>query len=161
MIRGKTTHFDMWIANAVFSDERLFAHPGSLAKYDSRRRKSVCVIGGGAAGLLAAFELDSLGHQVTLLEASQRWGGRIFTHQFADGTYGELGAMRVPVNHLCVDHYVDEFNLKKRTFVPRNDEAWYLCRGIKDRRRNWPQIAARIRAYEVTEARRQNRYFLT
>jgi len=37
------------------------------------------VIGAGAAGLAAASELASNGHQVTVLEARERPGGRILT----------------------------------------------------------------------------------
>jgi monoamine oxidase len=42
-------------------------------------RSDVIVIGGGAAGLAAAGELGRRGHSVTLLEARDRLGGRIFT----------------------------------------------------------------------------------
>ena len=42
-------------------------------------RKRVAIIGGGLAGLVAAFELKREGHQVTVLEAQNRVGGRIYT----------------------------------------------------------------------------------
>ena len=126
-----------------FEEARLFAHPGPLERFDSERRKKVCVVGGGIAGLVAAFELTELGHKVTLLEGSERFGGRILTHRFSDGTYGELGAMRIPENHLCVDHYVKEFGLPYRTFVPRNLEAWFLLRETKERRKDWPNIVSK------------------
>ena len=51
----------------------------------------VIVIGGGAAGLAAAGQLDHAGHDVTLLEASGRLGGRVHTLQTEVGPI-ELGA---------------------------------------------------------------------
>ncbi|MGD1809538.1 FAD-dependent oxidoreductase [Dapis sp. BLCC M126] len=43
-------------------------------------------------------------------------GGRIKIHYFRDGTYGELGAMRIPASHGCTLHYIDKFKLPKKTF---------------------------------------------
>ncbi|MEA2517871.1 MAG: protoporphyrinogen/coproporphyrinogen oxidase [Actinomycetota bacterium] len=37
----------------------------------------VCVVGAGIAGLVAAYRLEQQGHEVTLLEASERAGGKI------------------------------------------------------------------------------------
>ena len=51
----------------------------------------VLVIGGGVAGLTAAGELTGAGLQVTLLEARNRLGGRIYTQQTPDYPI-ELGA---------------------------------------------------------------------
>lgn len=42
----------------------------------------VGIIGAGAAGLYAAILLDSLGIDYDIHEASDRIGGRIFTHRF-------------------------------------------------------------------------------
>src|SRR5690348_12444122 len=54
-------------------------------------RPSVAVIGAGMAGLVAAHELRRAGYDVTILEAQQRVGGRVFTlrEPFAQGLYGE------------------------------------------------------------------------
>lgn len=51
----------------------------------------VLVIGGGAAGLAAARELSTAGLKVTVLEARDRLGGRIFTDH-SSGFPVELGA---------------------------------------------------------------------
>lgn len=60
--------------------------------------KSVCVIGGGAAGMTAARELWRSGYQVSIMEASPRVGGRLYTQrrQSSYFTAYEFGAMRMP-----------------------------------------------------------------
>jgi monoamine oxidase len=123
----------------VFDPYAAYAHPGDLGAFGGRQRKRVCVIGGGVAGLTAAYELLKLGHDVVLLEASGRFGGRILTHYFADGTYGELGAMRIPEDHGCVLRYIEDFGLPTRKFVGKeNEQGWCLFRDApKMRRKDW------------------------
>jgi monoamine oxidase len=52
----------------------------------------VIIVGAGAAGLAAAVELGRAGLAVTVLEARDRIGGRIFTQSDASGAAIELGA---------------------------------------------------------------------
>ena len=69
-----------------------------MALPSSQAQKRVIVIGAGAAGLAAARQLRMLGHQVTLLEARNRTGGRVHTVSFrTPGGVGsaDLGAMVV------------------------------------------------------------------
>ena len=64
-------------------------------------RKRVIVLGAGLAGLVAAYELKQRGHDVTVLEAQNRVGGRVFTcREFAPGLYAEFGAMLAHLHHL-------------------------------------------------------------
>ena len=58
-------------------------------------------MGAGLAGLSAAYELDRAGHDVVVLEAQVRPGGRVQTLRspFSDGLYAEAGAARIPDNH--------------------------------------------------------------
>lgn len=81
--------------------------------------KKIVVIGAGLAGLSAAYELKRAGHEVTILEAQTRAGGRVFTLRapFSDGLYAEAGAMFVPDNHDLTLHYAKEFGL---TLEPRS-----------------------------------------
>jgi monoamine oxidase len=58
-----------------------------------RSKSDVIVIGAGAAGLTAAAKLASAGYSVTILEARDRIGGRMFTvHDPKYGAPVELGA---------------------------------------------------------------------
>ena len=41
--------------------------------------KHVIVVGAGLAGLVAAYELEQVGHRVTVLEQTTRAGGRVYT----------------------------------------------------------------------------------
>lgn len=45
--------------------------------------RSIAVVGGGIAGLTAAFDLHRQGHEVHLLEAADRLGGKLHTARFA------------------------------------------------------------------------------
>ena len=70
--------------------------------------KKVLVVGAGLAGLVAGYELTQAGHDVTILEAQFRPGGRVQTlrEPFSDGLYAEAGAARIPDNHDLTLHYV-------------------------------------------------------
>lgn len=84
--------------------------------------KRIVVIGAGLAGLAAALELDAAGHDVTILEASGRAGGRVRTwrESFADGLYGEAGAARIPPAHDLTLGYAKRFGLSFVPFYPAN-----------------------------------------
>src|SRR5262245_384470 len=61
----------------------------------------IVIVGAGMAGLSAAFELIARGHEVTVLEARTRPGGRVQTMRdpFPDGLYADAGAMQVYDSH--------------------------------------------------------------
>ncbi len=126
-----------------FSFENLYSHPGEMSAFDcGGPRKKIAVIGAGIAGLVAGYELKNLDHRVQIFEASARYGGRIFTHRFSDGTYGELGAMRLPSNHASVMHYVEKFGLPLRYFVNHNPNAFYNIAGHRTRIGDWKSLLA-------------------
>jgi monoamine oxidase len=83
----------------------------------NQQPKKITILGAGIAGLVAAYELEKLGHQVEILEGSPRIGGRVWTHRFgsgADAPYGELGAMRIHKEHQHTLHYVRELGLSDK-----------------------------------------------
>jgi monoamine oxidase len=77
-----------------------------------RPPKRVIVVGAGLAGLAATYELTQAGHDVTLLEARMRSGGRVHTlrEPFSDGLYAEAGAMFAGGPHTM--RYLEEFGIR-------------------------------------------------
>ncbi|MCX4749996.1 FAD-dependent oxidoreductase [Kitasatospora sp. NBC_01287] len=103
-------------------------------------RKRVTVLGAGVAGLVAAYELERLGHSVEVLEGHLRVGGRIRTHRFLPGRAGplvELGAMRLPATHHRTMRYLRKLGLadQLREFTTLfQDDAAYVRTGQGHRR---------------------------
>ena len=92
---------------SLLDDLRVIAQPA--------RPVHVVILGAGLAGLCAAYELERRGHTAVILEAeTHHVGGRARTLRFADGLYGEAGAMRIPERHALTRHYVKEMGLTLR-----------------------------------------------
>ena len=104
--------------------------------------KKVLIIGAGLAGLVAGYELTNAGHDVTILEAQLRPGGRVQTvrEPFSDGLYTEAGAARIPDNHDLTIHYVKHFGLPLVPFFPKNLEMVYLIGGKRIKCRSWGTV---------------------
>ncbi|NJL61535.1 MAG: FAD-dependent oxidoreductase [Methylacidiphilales bacterium] len=84
---------------------------------NAEKGKKITILGAGIAGLVAAYELEKMGHEVTIMEGSPRIGGRVWTHRFGnekDAPYAELGAMRIPSSHNHTLHYVNEMGLSDK-----------------------------------------------
>src|ERR671938_180405 len=100
------------VAEASLATTRLEGAVSVLAQKRTRRRpKRVVVLGAGLAGLSAAYQLTRAGHDVTILEARTRAGGRVHTlrEPFADNLHAEAGAMFVPESHHLVMRYIRLF----------------------------------------------------
>ncbi|KRB36773.1 protoporphyrinogen/coproporphyrinogen oxidase [Microbacterium sp. Root180] len=86
------------------------------------RETRVVVVGGGIAGLVAAWECAKVGMPVTVLEASDALGGTIAT--------AEVAGIRVDVGASCwtaggvVRELVDELGLGDRVVTPVDDRTW-------------------------------------
>lgn len=63
----------------------------------SKKTKKVIIAGAGIAGLCTGYELMKRGHEVTILEASGRHGGHVYTQRdgLSDGLYGDMGAEHI------------------------------------------------------------------
>ena len=90
--------------------------------------KKILVAGAGLAGLTAALELVRAGHDVTVLEAQAREGGRVHTLRdpFSEGVHGEAGAVRIADNHTDVLAYVNEFGLELEPYLGPGDPVWVM-----------------------------------
>lgn len=118
------------------------AHALDLLAATTERRgaaKKVLILGAGMAGLTAALELKAAGHDVTILEARTRPGGRVWSlrEPFSDGLYAEAGAGRIPNKHELTLSYVKRFDLGLDPFFPDRghrvavygDKRWQLKPG--------------------------------
>ncbi|MEM6795550.1 MAG: protoporphyrinogen oxidase [Acidobacteriota bacterium] len=78
----------------------------------------IAVVGGGIAGLTAAFRLRQAGRSVRLLEASSRLGGTIAS-QRQDGFLFEHGPTTVPSSAPSLARLIDDSGLRPRAQLSR------------------------------------------
>ncbi|MCX7773771.1 MAG: FAD-dependent oxidoreductase, partial [Clostridia bacterium] len=133
---------------------------GTLAPPGSLKGTKVGIIGAGLAGLCSAYELRKTGAGITLFEASDTHiGGRVYTYYFDRSglIHGELGAMRIPVSHETIWHYIKLLRLNTRPFIQNNPNALIYLK--KTRVRNDPQgrnvMDFIYPKYRLTERERQ------
>lgn len=97
---------------------------------------SVVILGAGIAGLVSAYELQRAGYKVTILEARDRIGGRVWTirggdrivqngrpdqhARFDPGLYFNAGAARIPSTHRVILGYARRFGVPMEVFVNTN-----------------------------------------
>lgn len=87
--------------------------PIGLAASPQKSSKKVIVLGAGLAGLTAAWELVQAGHEVIVVEARNRSGGRVQTLRegFTSGLTAEAGGMSFNDNYFNLLRYVKLFNI--------------------------------------------------
>ncbi len=91
----------------------------------------VAIIGGGVAGLTAAYRLQAAGATPIVFEASNRWGGRMFTHyDFYKGMFCELGGEFVDTNHEDLQKLASELGVEMQKLAAEGDgEDLYFFAG--------------------------------
>lgn len=116
----------------------LNAHPASAEPFELPRQagRSVVILGAGIAGLVSAYELKRAGWDVTVLEARDRVGGRVWTirggdrivqsgradqvARFSDGLYFNAGAARIPAAHQTILGYAKNLGVPIEVMVNAN-----------------------------------------
>jgi monoamine oxidase len=114
------------------------AEPFALPQGSGRGRK-VVILGAGIAGLVSAYELGRVGWEVTVLEARDRIGGRVWTVRggdrivqtgrsdqictFSDGLYLNAGAARIPHQHHVILGYARALGVPMEIMVNSNRAA--------------------------------------
>lgn len=99
--------YDVWLT-----------HPGGLGQIPAARHgEAVAVIGAGASGIIAAYELMKMGLRPIIYE-SAKFGGRLRSEVFegTEDVIAELGGMRFPASSRAFFHYVDLVGLEGRPF---------------------------------------------
>ncbi len=86
--------------------------------------KNILIIGAGLTGLLLAYKLKQQGISVTVLEARERLGGRIYTHLSDQETPIEMGATWLGEQHTALLELLKELNIP---IYPQYTQgtAWY------------------------------------
>lgn len=131
--------------------------PFAPIRTERGRGRKVLVLGGGIAGMTAAWELGKLGYAATVLEAADRPGGRCFsirrgtrvvdtdgeaqTCTFDSGQYYNCGPARIPGFHVTLD-YCRALGVPVEMMINRNPAAFdYTTKG--------PLAGQRLRQKEV------------
>lgn len=123
--------------------------------------RSVVILGAGVAGLVSAYELSQAGYHVTVLEARDRIGGRVWTirggdrivqtgrpdqrAQFEDGLYFNAGAGRIPSTHRAILGYARRFGVPMEVMVNANRNAgWDFAGKVHPERRMVNDMRGRL-----------------
>lgn len=108
-----------------FAYDDWIRHPAGLGRIPAARHgASVAIIGAGAAGVVAGYELMKMGLRPVLYE-SGKFGGRLRSQPFegTEDVIAELGGMRFPVSSTAFWHYVDRVGVESRPFPNPLTEA--------------------------------------
>lgn len=114
-----------------------FLHLISEGLKPARSPKRIMIIGAGLAGLTAGSLLKAAGHDVSIFEANERVGGRVYTIRkpFSEGNYLNVGAMRIPNYHHLVHAYLQKFGLSTHPFINETPEDILFINQVRTSRK--------------------------
>lgn len=93
-------------------------------------KPSIGIVGGGVAGLTAAYRLQAKGAMPVLFEASNRWGGRMLTvYNFYKDLFCELGGEFVDTDQTDIQDLCKEFGLEMQLLNVTGGEDLYFFGG--------------------------------
>ena len=151
-IGGSAAVFSMMGTLGLLSPETLKAaeftppNQGDLSS-THRNGKKIVILGGGIAGMTAAYELGQAGYDCTILEARARAGGRIWSvrrgttvteiggvkqvARFDEGEamYLNAGPMRIPQFHVTME-YCRKFGIAIEPFNNVNEHGYYYNENV-------------------------------
>lgn len=138
-VGGAAAVYETMVAMGLLATPGAFAGPPNTSGAPGKG-KSVLVLGAGVAGLVAAYRLRQARYSVTVIEASNRLGGRNFTVSTAgrdnrnviveDGSrqqcrfvgnpseqYFEAGAGRIPYHHIALLELCRDLNIALEPYI--------------------------------------------
>ncbi|KWT57433.1 amino acid oxidase [Streptomyces albus subsp. albus] len=126
-------------AEAAAAEPAFTAPRASDFTLTGKAAAKIVIVGGGIAGLTAAYELGKAGYDCTVLEAADRTGGRNLTvrggdavvdtrgtqqtARFSDGHYMNTGPARIPQWMITLD-YCRELGVPLEVFTNVNASAY-------------------------------------
>ncbi len=142
-----------------FAYDTWLTHPAGLGQIPTARHgTAVAIIGAGASGIIAAYELMKMGLRPIIYE-SAKFGGRLRSEVFegTDDVIAELGGMRFPASSRAFFHYVDLVGLESSPFpnpltptagstVVDLEGDTYFARGLDDLPQIFKEVAVAYRA---------------
>ena len=85
------------------------------------------IVGGGVAGLTAAYRLHQAGKTPIVFEASNRWGGRMFTkYDFYKGMFCERGGELVDSNHVDLMNLLKDLGLNRQPLENEGEDLYFF-----------------------------------
>jgi monoamine oxidase len=136
---GAAAVYETMVAMGLLATPKVFAGPPNTSGAPGKG-KSVLVLGAGVAGLVAAYRLRQAQYSVTVIEATNRLGGRNFTVSTAgrdnrnviveDGSrqqckfagnpseqYFEAGPGRIPYHHVALLELCRDLNIALEPYI--------------------------------------------
>ena len=119
----RSTSYGLVGASALLTGCRTMGRGGSrLASSSSTSPGRIVIVGGGTAGLTAAYRLLQANIKASVYEGSDRLGGRMYTHEKfnADGMFCERGGELVDSVHADLIALCEELDLEIQDLTENN-----------------------------------------